>query len=175
MEELRYPIGRYQKPEAFTPELKRQWLAVLEALPRWMDACIENLDAAQLQEPYRPEGWTVAQVIHHVADSHMNAYVRMKLALTEENPQIKPYDEAAWAQLPDVELVPVNISVTLLHALHRRMVTLLQHIPDADWYRTYYHPDHKRNIPLWEAVAMYAWHSRHHTEHISWVRERMNW
>ena len=175
LEQLRYPIGRYQKPEANTPELMREWIAILKALPSWMDACIENLDEAQLQVPYREGGWNTQQVIHHVADSHMNAYVRLKLALTEDNPTVKPYAEAEWAKLIDTEIVPVNISVTLLHALHRRMVVLLENMSAADWDRTYYHPDHQRNFPVWELVALYAWHSRHHTEHIKQLRERMNW
>ena len=175
IEELKYPIGRYQKPEVFTPELRQEWLSVLQALPSWMDACIENLDAHQLQVPYRECGWTIQQVVHHVADSHINAYIRVKLALTEDNPTVKPYNETAWAELPDTPLVPVNVSVTLLHALHRRLVVLLQNMGPADWLRTYYHPDHKRDFPLWEVVAMYAWHSRHHTTHIMNLRERMKW
>src|SRR3954470_11573380 len=126
LEELKYPIGKYQKPEAHTPELRKEWIAVLQALPSWMDVCIENLDEHQLQTPYREGGWTIQQVIHHVADSHMNAYVRLKLALTEDNPTIKPYDENAWAKLIDTDIVPVNISVTLLHSMHRRWVAILK-------------------------------------------------
>jgi hypothetical protein len=175
IEQLQYPVGRYKRPDAFTPELQKEWIAVLNALPSWMDACIENMDANQLQVPYRDGGWTSAQVIHHLADSHMNAYIRLKLALTEDNPTIKPYSEKAWAELPDNATVPVNISVTLLHALHRRLVSLLDQLHPADWERTYYHPDHKRNFPVWEVVALYAWHSRHHTAHIKQLRERMGW
>src|ERR1017187_9265998 len=114
-ERLQYPIGRHQK----------EWIGVLEALPSWLDACIENLDEPQLQVPYREGGWNIQQVIHHLADSHMNAYIRLKLALTEENPTVKPYDENSWAKLVDTQIVPVNVSVTMLHALHRRMVALL--------------------------------------------------
>ncbi len=175
MEHLKYPIGRYQKPDAATPELMQEWINVLDVLPSWMDACIENLDEQQLHVPYREGGWTIQQVVHHVADSHMNAYIRLKLALTEDNPTIKPYDENAWAMLPDVQLVPVNISITMLHTMHRRMVAALRHMSPADWQRTYFHPEHKRSIPLWELVALYAWHSRHHTEHIRQLRQRMNW
>lgn len=175
IEHLQYPIGRYQKPGTFTPALMEEWIKVLEALPSWIELSIENLDANQLQVPYREGGWTIQEVVHHVADSHMNAYIRLKLALTEDNPVIKPYDEGAWARLPDTGLVPVNISVTLLHTLHRRMVVLLQNMQPADWERTYYHPEHQRSIPLWEMVAMYAWHSKHHTEHIMQLRRRMNW
>ena len=105
----------------------------------------------------------------------MNAYIRLKLALTEDSPVIKPYDENAWAALPDVQLVPVNISVTMLHTMHRRMVSVLRNMSPADWQRTYIHPEHNRSFPLWEMVALYAWHSKHHTEHIRQLRERMNW
>lgn len=175
LEQLKYPIGRYEKPETFDPDLKKEWLGVLKALPSWMDASIENLDEAQLDVPYREGGWNIKQVVHHVADSHLNAYVRLRLALTEDNPTVKPYDEGAWAMLPDVNLVPVNISVTMLHAMHRRLVALLENIPEADWQKTYYHPDHKRNFPVWELVALYAWHSRHHTAHIQQLRLRMSW
>ncbi len=175
MEHLKYPIGRYQKPEGATPQLQKEWIGVLQALPSWMDICIENLDEHQLHTPYREGGWTIQQVVHHVADSHLNAYIRLKLALTEDNPTVKPYDENAWAQLVDTKVVPVNISVTMLHAMHHRMVALLQHMPPSDWERTYYHPEHQRDFPVWEMVAMYAWHSRHHTEHIRQLRERMGW
>jgi hypothetical protein len=175
LEKLKYPIGRYQKPETHTPELRKEWIATIQALPSWMDACIENLDEHQLHVPYRDGGWTIQQVVHHVADSHMNAYIRVKLALTEDNPTVKPYSESAWAELADTKVVPVNVSVTLIHAQHRRLVAVLQNMQPADWDRTYYHPEHKRNFPMWEVVAMYAWHSRHHTAHISQLRERMNW
>lgn len=175
IEHLKYPIGRYEKPASYTSQQLKEWTSVLQALPSWMDACIENLDEHQLQVPYRDGGWTIQQVVHHVADSHMNAYIRLKLALTEDNPVVKPYAEAAWAELPDTRVVPVNVSVTMLHAMHRRMVAVLQHMQPSDWERTYFHPEHKRNFPIWEVVAMYAWHSRHHTEHIRRLRERMNW
>jgi hypothetical protein len=175
LEHLQYPIGRYQKPETFSPELMKEWIAVLKALPSWMDACIENLDEKQLEVPYREGGWNTRQVVHHLADSHMNAYIRIRLMLTEDNPTIKPYNETSWAELPDVTIVPVNVSVTMLHAMHRRMIALLQTVLPGDWERTYYHPEHERDFPLWEVTAMYAWHSRHHTEHIRKLRERMNW
>ena len=175
LEHLQYPIGRYVKPELVTPALIDEWIKILEILPLWMDACIENLDSDQLQTPYRAGGWTVQQLVHHVADSHMNAYIRLKLALTEDNPTVKPYDEKAWADMADTHLVPVNISTTMLHALHRRMVAVLKNMKADEWDRTYYHPEHKRNFPVWEIVALYAWHSRHHIEHIKRLRQRMNW
>ncbi len=175
IEHLQYPIGRYKKPEACSPALMDEWIKVLEVLPSWMDACIENLDNEQLQTPYREGGWTIQQVVHHVADSHMNAYIRLKLALTEDNPTVKPYDEKAWAEMSDTQLVPVNISTTMLHTLHRRMVVVLKNMNTGEWDHTYYHPEHKRNISVWEMVALYAWHSRHHMEHIKQLRQRMNW
>lgn len=175
LETLKYPIGRYEAPAVYTPALLQEWIAVLQAMPLWLDVCIENLDEAQLKVPYREGGWNTQQVIHHIADSHMNAYIRLKLALTEDTPTVKPYMEAEWARLPDTDVVPVNVSVTLVHALHRRMVAVLQHMPPADFELAYYHPEHKRNFPIWEMVAMYAWHSRHHVEHIRGLRQRMNW
>jgi hypothetical protein len=175
LEHLRYPVGRYEKPDTFTAKSLNDWITIIEALPSWMDVCIENLNEHQLLTPYRPGGWTVQQVIHHLADSHMNAYIRLKLALTEDNPTVKPYDEALWAELADNRIVPVNISVTLLHALHRRWVAQMRNMEPADWERTYYHPEHKRDFPVWEMTAMYAWHCRHHMEHIRQLRERMNW
>lgn len=175
LEALRYPIGRYTRPEQYTPQDINNWIKEIEALPMWMDACIENLDADQLHTPYREGGWTIQQVIHHVADSHMNAYIRLKLALTQDNPTILPYNEALWAELPDVELVPVNISVTLLHTLHRRMAAVLKHMTAEQWERTYYHPQYQRQFPLWDMLALYAWHGRHHTEHIRSLRERRGW
>ncbi len=126
LEQLRYPIGRYKTPDGHTPELMKQWTDVLTALPSWMDVCIENLDEAQLHTPYRPGGWTVQQVVHHLADSHMNSYIRLKLALTEDNPTIKPYLEQEWAKMEDTQALPVNLSVTLLHALHRRWVAIIK-------------------------------------------------
>ena len=174
-EQLAYPVGRYEPPDKYPPEMQTEWIASIEALPRWMDLCIENLDAEQLDTPYRPGGCTINQVIHHVADSHMNAYISLKLALTEDSPVIKPYDEKLWAELPDVETVPVNVSITLLHALHRRWVQILRNMSPEDWERTYFHPEHEKYVPLWEMTDLYAWHGRHHMEQIRGLRNRMNW
>ncbi len=174
-EQMAYPIGRYEVPEKYLPELQNEWIVAIEALPKWMDLCIENLDADQLDTPYRPGGWTINQVIHHVADSHMNAYIRLKLSLTEDSPVVKPYDENLWAELPDVDTVPVNVSITLLHALHRRWVQVLRNMQPEDWERTYFHPEHERYVPLWEMTDQYAWHGRHHMEQIRGLRQRMGW
>lgn len=175
IEQAIYPIGKYVHPDKYLPELQGEWISAIEALPGWLDHCIENLDASQLDIPYRPGGWNTKQVIHHIADSHMNAYVRLKLALTEDNPVVKPYDENSWALLADVDIEPVNISVTLLHALHRRWGTLLRNLNPEDWERTYYHPEKDQNVTIWEMTDLYAWHGRHHMEQVRGLRTRMNW
>ena len=172
--DLRYPIGRYQ-PVTFTPQLKEERIADLRFFPGLLERALENLDAGQLATPYREVGWTVHQVVHHLADSHMNAFIRFKLGLTEDNPTIKPYEEALWATLPDTQQVPVNVSLTLLHALHRRWVVLLEHMQPDVWERTVYHPQHDKEFTLWDLLGMYAWHSKHHVAHITALRERMGW
>ena len=175
VEQLAYPIGPFLTPEGYDATSLNQWISKIEAAPGWYDHAIENLDEQQLNTPYRPGGWTVNQVIHHVADSHMNGYIRTKLALTEDTPVIKSYDEKSWALLPDVEAVPVNVSITLIHALHRRWAALLRHMEPQEWERRYFHPESRRELPLWEMAAMYAWHSKHHFEHVFRLRERMGW
>lgn len=174
MEDLRFPIGKFE-PQPFSESQLKEWINDIKYLPNHLENTIENLDEHQLDTPYRPEGWTVKQLIHHVADSHMNAYMRFKLGLTEINPVIKPYEEAAWAQLSDTKNLPVNVSLTLLFALHTRWVEVLTNMSEADWQRTVYHPEQKKEITLWHLLGMYAWHGRHHTAHITSLRQRMNW
>lgn len=171
----RYPIGGYLLPDRFDSASIPGWIDLLENFPRWLDALIENLDEEQLHTPYRPGGWSMQQIIHHLADSHIVAYTRLKLALTEESPTITPYREDRWAETPEVEGVPVNMSVTLLHALHRRLGALLRALPEADWQRAFYHPEQNRLIRVWELVDFYAWHSRHHAEQMRMLRERNGW
>jgi uncharacterized damage-inducible protein DinB len=173
-EDQRYPIGKYE-PKPFSAEQKEKWLADLQFLPTEIELSIQNLDADQLHTPYRDGGWTVQQVVHHVADSHMNAYIRFKLGLTEDNPPIKPYEEGEWAKLDDIEAIPINVSLTLLHALHLRWVATIKNITDEQWMLTVFHPEHKREMTLWHLLGMYAWHGRHHTRHITELRERMGW
>ena len=168
-----YPIGPYQKPEGFTEATLRTWISAIEALPSWLDVLVQNLDAEALHTPYRPGGWSINQIIHHLADSHLNAFVHMKLALTEDSPEIKPYDQDAWALTAEIVAEPVNVSITLLHALHRRWVSLMRALSPEQWERTFYHPEHRRSIPLWELCALYAWHSRHHMEQIRGVVESL--
>ncbi len=175
LEEATYPFGRYSVPEKYDLEMQENWIDAIEALPGWLDTVIENLDAAQLEEPYRPGGWNTRQVIHHIADSHMNGYTRLKLALTEDSPVIKPYNEKGWTMLADVEKEPINVSITLLHALHRRWGTLLRNLEPADWERTYYHPEDDRLVSVWMSTDTYAWHGRHHMEQIRKLRERKGW
>lgn len=170
-----YPIGRYIPAEDFTPGLITKWIGSIQSIPLLLDYCIENLDEAQLNIPYRPGGWTIIQVIHHIADSHMNAYIRLKLALTEDRPVITPYDENLWAVLPDVADVPVNVSITLIHALHRRWSSLLLNMKDEDWTREYFHPGDQQYVPLWQMTSMYSWHGKHHAEQILSLRKRMGW
>ena len=173
-DELKYPMGKYL-PQPFSHEQKEKWLLDLKFLPEDLELSIQNLDAYQLDTPYREGGWTVRQLIHHVADSHMNAYIRFKLGLTEHNPPIKPYEEKEWTKLADVEAVPINVSLTLLHALHQRWVSALQDISEEQWERTVFHPEHKINMSLWYLLGLYAWHGKHHVKHITALRERMGW
>lgn len=161
----RYPIGKYQ-PQPFSQKQLNDWLNDIKFLPISLEQSILNLDAHQLDTPYREGGWKIRQLIHHVADSHMNAYIRFKLALTEDVPTIKPYEEKKWAELNDVAL-PVNISLTLLHALHARWYESIKDLPQEVWEtRKVFHPEHKKEITLWYLLGMYSWHGRHHTAHV---------
>jgi len=171
----RYPVGKYE-PQPFSIEKKIEWLAEIKFLPIRIEDAILNLDEKQLQTPYREGGWTIHQLVHHVADSHINAYCRFKLALTEDNPTIKPYEEKLWAEMNDVQKLPINISLTLLHALHARWYEALKYVNDNDWNnRTVFHPEQKKTIRLWTLLGMYAWHGRHHVAHIKNLRERNGW
>jgi len=177
--DLRYPIGQetsdnFHKSD-YSEKTKDVLLNDIRMLPALLENAVVNLDKSQLETPYRPGGWTVHKLIHHIADSHMNAVIRFKLGLTEDNPVIKPYDEAAWAELPDATHLPINVSLTLLHALHARWYQLMNDITEAQWQRTVYHPERKRTLTLWDLLKSYSWHSRHHTAHITSLRERMKW
>jgi DinB superfamily len=173
-DDLRYPIGKYEA-QPFSEKQLQEWLTDIKNLPQHLENAVLNLDAAQLDTPYRDGGWMVKQVVHHVADSHMNAYTRFKLGLTEDNPTIRPYDEVAWAEMKDSLEQPINISLTLLHALHSRWHYFLKDITETDLQRTVFHPEHKKEMTLWHLLGMYAWHGRHHVAHITSLRERMKW
>jgi DinB superfamily len=174
MEELSFPIGKYIE-QPFSEIQLKEWLLDIEVLPKALEYAIPNLDASQLEVPYRPNGWNSRQVIHHVADSHMNAFIRFKLGLTEDNPTIKPYDQDAWVLLSDVENIPINVSLTLLYAVHARMHEVLKNIKGDEWNRTVVHPEHGRQMTLWYLLGSYAWHGKHHTAHINKLRERKGW
>ena len=170
----RYPIGKYE-PQPFSEKKKLQWLNEIKVLPQALENTIHNLDESQLNTPYREGGWKVKQLVHHVADSHINAYCRFKLGLTEQNPAIRPYEEKLWAELNDVDAVPINISLTLLHALHVRWYASIKDLNEGDWNRTVLHPEHNKTFTLWHLLGMYAWHGRHHVAHITTLRENKGW
>jgi len=161
----RYPIGRYQ-PRAFAEAQKEIWLNEIRLLPAVLENAIQNLDAAQLHSPYREGGWTIHQLVHHIADSHMNAYIRFKLGMTELNPAVKSYEEKLWADLADVQLLPVNVSITLLHALHARWYAAIKDLTELQWNRTVIYPSTQKETTLWHLLGMYAWHGNHHVAHI---------
>jgi hypothetical protein len=174
-DDLRYPIGPFRYPGEGNPARREQWIADIAAAPGQLRAAVAGLSPAQLDTPYRPEGWTVRQVVHHLPDSHLNAYTRIKLALTEEEPTIKPYEEARWAELADARTGPVEPSLALLESLHQRWLLLLRALRPPDFARQFRHPEHGRKFGLDETVAMYAWHSKHHVAHITSLRRRMGW
>lgn len=164
---LKYPIGRPQLPTSPLTRAERTvFIEQLAELPAQLTAVARAVGGVGLEQPYRPGGWNGRQVIHHMADSHMNAYLRFRLALTEDNPTIKPYEEAAWAELPDVAATPITVSLALTEALHARLVTLLHHLSEADWQRTFYHPGNQRTSTLDQTLALYAWHGQHHLAHL---------
>lgn len=170
LDELRYPVGRFNPAAAGS---RAQQLQTLRELPGKLRAALAGLSDARLDTPYRDGGWTVRQVVHHIADSHANSYIRVKLALTEDNPTIKAYDEAAWARLPDSRL-PVEGSLAMTDAVHERLITLLEPLSDADMQKTFQHPE-RGQLTLATNLAIYAWHSQHHLAHITRLRERMGW
>ncbi len=172
--DLKYPIGQYM-PQPYSEAQKLSWISDIAFLPERLEASISNLDEAQLATPYRPDGWIVRQLVHHIADSHINMFCRLKLALSEDNPIIKPYEEQLWAMQADVEKVPVNVSTTLVHALHIRITALLQSLTETDFNRTYVHPANGSQNTIWYMLGLYAWHSKHHVAHINNLRERNNW
>ena len=175
LDELRYPIGPFVYRGPLSADQRAACIDRIEAAPAAIRRAVRGLVEAQLDTPYREGGWTVRQVVHHVPDSHMNAYTRFRLALTEPTPVIRPYLEHRWAELPDARRAPVEPSLQLLEALHRRWVLLLRGLQPADWALRYHHPEHARDWALDEVLAMYAWHGEHHAAHITRLRERMRW
>ena len=175
MENLQYPVGRFENGQTYTPAQTLSNIQTISALPSKLFNVVNVLNEQQLETVYRPDGWTVRQVVHHIADSHINAYLRFHLALTEENPTIRPYLEHLWAELPDGKTAPVDWSLQLLKYVHLRWVLLLNSLTETDLDRTYFHPQSQRSFQLREVVAMYAWHSEHHYEHIHQLALRSGW
>jgi hypothetical protein len=174
MTDLRYPIGKFHYDGPPTEEQRKKFIDDISQAPANLRAAVKGLSALQLDTPHRPDGWTVRQVAHHVPDSHLNAYVRFKLALTEEEPTIKPYAEDLWAQLPDTQATPVEVSLTLLESLHDRWVRLLRSLKPEDWKRTFRHPE-LGLVSLEKNLTLYSWHGRHHVAHVTSLRERNGW
>lgn len=178
MADLRYPVGKFEwvapANEQHAARDRAGYIRTIAELPGQIAGVVAGLSAEQLDTPYRPDGWTVRQVVHHVPDSHVNAYIRFKLALTEEQPAIKPYNETEWAKLADSRVTPVEVSLQMLAALHARWADLLNSMQPSDFGRALYHPEHGV-LTLDRMLAMYAWHSRHHLAHITSVCERMGW
>ena len=172
--DLRYPVGKFQPVISLTPDQRHECIGAIADAPARLASAVARLTPAQLDTPYRPGGWTVRQLVHHIGDSHMNALTRFKLALTEDNPTIKTYDESLWAELADSKAPPIEISLALIENLHKRWVILLRSLGPADWPRKFRHPE-------WGAatldflLAQYAWHGKHHVAHITSLREREGW
>jgi DinB superfamily len=174
MEDLKYPIGQFKPDATLTDQKRIECVRLIDAVPAALRAAVKGLSQEQLDTPYRPGGWTVRQVAHHIPDSHMNAYIRFKLALTEERPTIKPYSQPLWAGLPDSKTADVESSLTLLDGLHKRWVVLLNAMKPEDFKRTYNHPEN--GVQALESVLqLYSWHGGHHVAHITSLRKRMGW
>jgi uncharacterized damage-inducible protein DinB len=174
MTDQRYPIGKFTYDSPPNSQRREELIDDIEQTPAGLRAVVSGLSPQQIETPYREGGWTVRQVVHHLPDSHMNAFIRFKLALTEDEPTIKPYEEQLWAELPDVKATPLETSLALLEALHARFVALLRGLNSQDWKRTFRHPE-LGVMPLEKNLALYSWHGRHHVAHITELRKRMGW
>jgi len=174
MEDIRYPIGKFSPQETYSADDLKAFIARIESLPSKLEAAVKGMSDQQLDTPYRDGGWTVRQVIHHVPDSHVNAYIRTKWTLSEETPLIKAYDEKVWAETPETKLAP-DISLNVLKALHAKWVELLKRIPAADLKKEFTHPETKKNVSLERLMHTYAWHGDHHLAHITSLKKRMGW
>lgn len=175
IDHLRYPNGPFCTPDMITPEAISSWIAAIEQLPAALRTTVYGLSDRQLDTPYREGGWTVRQVIHHIADSHLNAYTRLRLALTEENPTIKPYHEDRWAELDDAQHAPIDLSLTLIEALHSRWTRLLKSLSLDDFNRSFFHPENEKTFTIGENTCLYAWHGNHHRAQIAGLKERKGW
>jgi DinB superfamily len=167
---LQYPVGKYFPETPITQQHLTQWIKTMGEFPAVLRATLKNYSAADLQKNYRPGGWMVLQVVHHLADSHLNSYTRFKLGITEENPVIKPYREDLWAELPDGKNPDISVSLNILDAVHARLTMVLKNMTEADWKRNVHHPEHKKDMTLAYLLGLYDWHCRHHLGHIKLVK-----
>jgi len=171
IEKLKYPIGKFEKPSNITTAMVAEWITVIEIFPTQLKVEVNGLTEEQLDTPYRPEGWTIRQVVHHLADSHINAYTRFKLALTEDNPTVKPYMEDRWALLSEAKNAPIDASLKILEGIHERWVATMKSMTEDQQKKTFGHPEHGRLFYLDETAGLYAWHGRHHLGHIQLAKQ----
>ena len=175
VENLRYPIGKFVYPESKEPALIPSHVNVIELFPSKLRFETSGLDDSQLDTPYRENGWTIRQVVHHVADSHLNAYCRFKLALTEENPVLRPYFEDRWAELTEARTAPIALSLNIIDAIHARWIVFLKNLTVQDYDRTIIHPEYNRSMTLYQVLCLYSWHCEHHLTHITGLKNRKGW
>ncbi|MGE0637907.1 MAG: YfiT family bacillithiol transferase [Bacteroidia bacterium] len=175
LEQLKYPIGKFKMPAEFTNQSISAFISDIENFPSLLRKEVQALSDEQLDTPYRPEGWTIRQVVNHCADSHMNSLTRFKLALTEDNPTIKPYFEERWAELSDSKIMPIHAALNMLEGLHVRWVVLLKSMTSADFEKTFVHPESGRTFSLNQTLAIYSWHCKHHLAHITTLKKSKNW
>lgn len=175
LEKLKYPIGKFNVPETITPELLNECIGVIETFPVKLKQEVEKLTDEQLDTPYRPDGWTIRQVVNHCSDSHMNSLMRFKLALTEDRPTIRPYFEDRWAELADSRTMPINAALKILDGIHERWIILLKSLSAKQLNRSFVHPEHGKESTLEETICMYAWHCQHHLAHITNLKKEQAW
>jgi hypothetical protein len=171
MDHLKYPLGKFEYGKSYSAADNDRHIAIIEAYPGELRKLVSELTPSQFENSYRPEGWNARQIIHHIADSHMNAYIRLKLSLTEDKPVIKPYNQDLWASLPDGKNAPIEVSLNIIDAVHQRWSFLLRMLNEQDFQRTYIHPEYNREFKLDELLALYAWHGRQHYEHLKIIRD----
>ena len=175
LEHLKYPIGKFDKPTEITKDILKKWISDISTFHKRLLIEVTNLTDEQLDTPYRPDGWTIRQVIHHCADSHMNSLTRLKLALTEDQPTIKPYFEERWAELIDTKSMPIQPSLKMIEGIHERWTVLLNNLTDEQYGRIFIHPEHGKTYRVDENIGVYAWHCNHHLAHITETKKRNNW
>ncbi len=172
---LKFPIGHFQKPEIISKEILLKWIVDITTFPERLKTEVKHLTNEQLNTPYRPDGWTIRQVVHHCADSHMNSLTRLKLTLTEDRPTVRPYFEDRWAELIDSKDFPIDSSIKILEGLHQRWAILLNNLTDIELTKTYYHPEQKKEFTVDEYIGLYAWHCNHHLAHITTLKNKKGW